>query len=264
MEFWDAHSHLAEPRLDACRETFLKAAGEKGIKGWIQGGIEPGDWERQRALKARYPGQILTAFGLHPWWLADADKVTVDSAWQKLTSEIASADALGETGLDQARDRKKRPSYAWQVEYFEKQLGLAQTAGKPLVLHIVQSHSDAIAILKNFGPFEKGGLVHSFSDSLETASRYIELGLLISVGADVTRPPPTKLLAALKAIPKESLVVETDCPDQSPFDGAKRRTGLNQPAFLLEMAEAVGRVRGEAAESVLQNSTANLRRVFKF
>ncbi len=82
MEFWDAHSHLAEPRLDSERENFLKVAEAKGIRGWIQGGIEPADWDRQRALKARYPGQILTAFGLHPWWLADTDKSAVDSAWE--------------------------------------------------------------------------------------------------------------------------------------------------------------------------------------
>ncbi len=263
MDFWDAHSHLADPRLDSVRDEWLLAARKAGICGWIQGGVYPEDWERQKQLKALHPREIRTAFGLHPWWIASAEKAAVDAGWEKLQISVADADALGETGLDQARDRKKLPSYAWQVDLFERQIQLAKDSQKPLVLHIVQAHSDALALLKKYGPFPHGGLVHSFSDTLETAQAYIGLGLLISIGADATRPSPAKILTCLKGLPADSLVLETDCPDQSPFDGAKRRTGLNQPVFLLEMAQAVGLLRDEPGEMVLKRSADNLKRVLK-
>lgn len=263
MSYWDAHSHLADPRLDADRDAFLAAARKAGIGGWVQGGVDPGDWNRQRALKRQNPGEIVLAFGLHPWWIASSSRETVEVGWLQLEQGIAEADAVGETGLDHARDRRKLPTYSLQVELFERQLALAQARRKPVILHIVQAHGEALSLLKEKGPFDAGGIVHSFSDSLETAKAYIDLGLLISVGAEATRPPPTKILSCLKGLPAEFLVVETDCPDQSPFEGSKRRSGLNQPVFLLEMAKAIGLVRGETAERVLERSADNLRRLFK-
>lgn len=264
MSYWDAHSHLADPRLDSDRDAWLAAARKAGIRGWIQGGVDPEDWERQKALQERYPQEIITAFGLHPWWIASSPPALVESGWEKLQSTISEADALGETGLDHARDRKKLPTYGLQLDLFERQIALARSHRKPIILHIVQAHGEALSLLKKSGPLEAGGIVHSFSDTLETAKAYIDLGLLVSVGADATRPTPSKILTCLKGLPADSLVVETDCPDQSPFEGAKRRSGLNQPVFLLEMAEAIGQLRGESAERVLTQSTDNLRRVFKF
>lgn len=262
MSFWDAHSHLADPRLDSQRDAWLDAARSAGIGAWVQGGVNPEDWERQLLLKARWAGQIITAFGLHPWWIASSEKSQVEAGWKILEHKISEADALGETGLDHARDRKKLPTYDLQCDFFERQVNLAKASRKPLILHIVQAHREALLALRSLGPFPARGIVHSFCDTFETAKAYIDLGLLISVGADATRAQPAKILSCVKRLPGDSLVVETDCPDQSPFEGLRRRSGLNQPVFLLEMADAVGRLRGENGVAVLERSTENLKRVF--
>jgi TatD DNase family protein len=132
-----------------------------------------------------------------------------------------------------------------------------------LVLHIVQAHEEAIAILKEVGPFPNGGLVHSFSAHFSIAKRYIDMGFLISVGAEVTRLQ-SPVREAVVEIPMHALAIETDAPDQPPFSHGVRISQLNEPAFLVKIAQSVGLLRGTTPEQVLEDSSRNIRRVFLF
>lgn len=262
--FWyDGHAHLADPRLAPVLGGLLAAAQKAGIGGWVQGGVEPEDWRRQRALKAAQPaGTVLTSYGLHPWWIASQESSQVEAGWEELLKWGSEADAVGETGLDRARDRGKLPSYALQKELFRRHLQLAKLWNKPLVLHIVQAHGEALSILKEEGPFPASGLVHSFSENFSVASKYLALGFYLSVGAEATRPDHEKLKDSISRVAADRLIIETDCPDQSPFVGNQRKQGLNEPVFLLAMAEAVGNYRHQSPESVLTQSTENIRKLF--
>src|SRR6185503_18800065 len=150
------------------------------INGWVQGGVSPEDWDRQLALQSKLGKQALfTSFGLHPWWVAKSSREQVDQGLEALAKRLGEADGAGELGLD-AGDRYKT-SLELQSHAFREQLKLAKAAGKPLVLHIVRAHPQAIEILEESGPYPAGGLVHSFSSSIENAKAYIHLGFLLSI-----------------------------------------------------------------------------------
>lgn len=281
----DAHSHLADPRISGNVVALLEEARQAGISGWLQGGLHPTDWKRQKELASEAWGRgIHPVFGVHPWWVAECQDSELEAALRALESELEreagleredrSFVAIGEAGLDHA-GRFSRETHGRQLHAFERQLELAARFELPLVLHVVQAHGPALELLEAYRGRLRGGLVHSFSRGPELAARYLELGFLVSVSGAVTRKGFESLKRAVVKIPDESLVLETDCPDQAiegqalegqALEGQDRKAGsINAPANLLRVAHAVSALRGPgkgSAAELLERSTANLRRVF--
>jgi TatD DNase family protein len=257
-DYVDSHCHLADPRIFSDVEAVLVRSRAQGIKGWVQGGVDPEDWVRQEDLKQRFPGEILTSFGLHPWWVARVSREEFEAGFSKLAHALPGADALGEIGLDYG-PKLEKSSYENQHHAFRRQLGLLQITAKPLVLHIVRAHSDATSTLREFGPFAREGIVHSFSGTRENARKYLDLGLSLSISGGITRKGFESLKKAVRYIPLDRLLVETDSPDQ-PLEGQT----LNEPTSLIEIAKVIAELReNESAENVLRTSATNVARIFR-
>lgn len=252
--FIDAHTHLADPRFEGKLEEVLARSRAAGITAWIQGGVGPEDWDRQLALAARYEG-FHPCLGLHPWWVAAHSEEECRGALERLEALLERSVGLGELGLDHgprwvaARER--------QLRIFREQLALACRRAKPLVLHVVRAHEEALEVLGDIGVPEAGGIVHSFSGNATFARRYLELGLSISVSGGVGRKGFETLKRAVVSLPPERLLLETDSPDQGAQPGE-----LNEPANLLETARALGALRGEDAGELLRKSSGNAKRIF--
>lgn len=252
----DAHCHLADELFARDIESVLEASEEALVTAWIQGGIGPKDWSQQRKIAKLRPGRVFLAFGLHPWWIASQPESQVVSALKELEKKLPEAHFLGELGLDYLP--RFEASKNLQKEAFRLQLLLNENFKKPLVLHVVQAHSEALQILKDF-PNQKG-LVHAFSEGKEVLKKYLDLGYLISIGGAVTREGYKKLKEALKYIPKDRLVLETDAPDQTPHLPGLTKESRNEPRYLIGIARSVAEIRkSETAEELLESSSHNLR-----
>jgi TatD DNase family protein len=251
----DAHCHLADARLNATIDEVLTRSRNAGVTGWIQGGVCPADWDRQRDLRARFGPGVRLAFGVHPWWIAEHPEAELVKALGDLDLRAGEAEAVGETGLDFMP--RRLGTEARQTMAFEFQIALAKRLGKPLVLHVVHAHEPALQILKRAAPLPKG-IVHAFSESYETARQYVDLGFLISVGGAVTRPGYEKLKRGIAKIPADKLVIETDAPDQTPALEGVSRERPNEPAFLVGIARKLAELRGVDYETILSQSTENL------
>ncbi len=256
----DAHCHLASPKFRSSLPEVIQRSQQVGVTGWIQGGIEPHDWNRQKLIKMEYGSRILTSFGLHPWWVSSANPEAVDSALKVLEHLLPEANALGELGLDFGKGHDH--NRALQLTAFESQLKLAKKFQRPLILHVVRAHSETLEILGTLAPFPQGGIVHSFTGSIEIAQKYCELGFLISLGGAVTQEG---YFAVKKAIPLLSLpqiVVETDSPDQVPKIEGMAPLKINEPQYLVAIAHGIAQLKGTTVEEVLDQSTRNLEKLF--
>jgi TatD DNase family protein len=235
----------------------------------VQGGTYPEDWERQKELARQIGPAIIPVFGAHPWWVSGWSDEEIDRVLEKLESELSWTEApkgVGELGLDKHPGHVKAGDESVslrQERAFTKQLELARAFRKPVVLHIVSAHAEALAILEKFGPFPPGGLVHSFSSSPEVARSYLDLGLTISLGGSVTRRGSQSLRKAIECVPPDRLVVETDCPDQLPELPGLKKGQMNEPVNLLGIAEVVAGIRGEDRDELLFRSAGNLKRIFR-
>lgn len=254
----DAHCHLASSKFDGQLSQVIERSQQVGVTGWVQGGIEPLDWEKQKKLQVQYGKRVLTSFGLHPWWVGTATPGELTQGLKHLEKLLPEANALGELGLDFGQKHDfNRPQ---QLLAFREQLQLAKTHPKPLILHVVKAHTESIEILDSLGPFPSGGIIHSFTGSFEIAQAYSKLGFLISVGGAVTQEGYFALKKAIPLLPLPQIVVETDSPDQVPkLDGVGE---TNEPLNLVGIAESISRFKGTTVEEVLNSSTKNLEKLF--
>lgn len=255
----DAHSHLADPRWTSGVDDALRDAREKGIGFFMQGGVGPEDWQAQIQLRQRFPAEIGLCFGLHPYWVAAHDEDECEQALDQLAPLMPQAMALGETGLDE-RPHIMKDSADRQLSCFEQQLQLAEACGKPVVLHLVQAHDQAMQVFNVWGVPPQGGMVHSFNGSAPQAQDFLRRGLYLSVGGPVCRPDNKRLHQAVRECPLEFLLIETDSPDQPPpaFQGQ-----LNPPASLWEVARGVGELKKMTPTEILDITAANFRRLFQ-
>lgn len=262
----DSHSHWSDPRFSDTDIALLLSKSHKvEITEFMLGGVDPTDWLRQIEINQTFKNSFHLCFGLHPYFVSKNSNTDCEIALDHLVTLMNQCLALGETGLD-FRDKilnsneKAAPDevISRQIEFFENQLELSKVYKKPIVLHIVQAHEKAFQVFEMWGAPPKAGLVHAFNGSYEVAKKYIDLGFLISVGGAATFDKNHKLHETLRKIPLESLLLESDSPDQPP----QGWSGLNDSSSLWQIAESVGKLRNLSSEAVLKISTDNFKKLF--
>lgn len=247
----DSHCHLDAPEFEADREAVLDRALAAGVAVQILPAIDAAGWPTLRALSARHPG-LLPAYGLHPMFLDRHHPSHLDLLAEWLGREKPVA--VGECGLDYFIAGLDRDL---QQHYFTRQLELARDFGLPVIVHARRALQDVIGAIRRVGGLS--GVVHSFSGSAEQARQLWDLGFLIGVGGPVTYARARRLRRIVAEAPVETLLLETDSPDQPDAAWRGRR---NEPARLTEVLHVVAALRGESEAALAAATSANAERLF--
>jgi TatD DNase family protein len=257
--YWDVHCHLTDQRWGAELDDVLREATARGIRGFGMGGYEPEEWQRQLDLQQQYPKlTILPIFGLHPMWVSQRAPAELELALDLLSRWVGKARAIGEIGLDAREDYMV--GWDQQMEAFRAQLELATFVQKPVVLHVVRSHTEALTVLNWHRELDFGGFVHAFYGDMLEAQQYLDFNLSLSIGGAVTHTRAERLREVVRWIPKDRFLIETDSPDQKVKNWP---SSLHRPAALWNIAQTVADLRGETAEAVLSQSAANFERIMR-
>ena len=169
------------------------------------------------ALAERYPGRCYATVGVHPCQAASFDKhpggpTALLQELETLALEAKGrglATAFGEIGLDY--DRLHFAGKEQQLKYFEAQLDIAVKVQLPLFLHSRAASEDFERLLSSRLPsLPKGGLVHSFTGTIEEMNRLVALGL--DIGINGCSMKTEENLDVVKAVPLDRLQIETDGP----------------------------------------------------
>ncbi len=274
--YTDAHTHWTDLRMPqfeqpgghAQAEKMMQIMNAKNITTFMEAGVNPEGWLRQIELQKKYPENFKLALGLHPYFVAENEIQTCEEALDQLSHIINFASAIGETGLDFRDQYTKKIEeddlVDKQILFFENQIQLAIQCHKPLVLHVVKAHEDALKILKLWDADLVGGMVHAFNSSYDIAKKYIDLGFLISVGGAITYPKNKNLIDAVKKIPLEKMLIESDAPDQAPLDWVNDDgSSLNSSLSVLKVATAIAEIKGVPLETVARQTTVNFKTLFR-
>lgn len=259
MKWIDSHCHLDFAAFDEDRDEVLLRARAVGVERAILAATEPAAWEKMGALRAQSPMLDVTV-GIHPMWLLNLSRDAVAEGLAAM-SECAmrlGACAIGEFGFD-GEVAKKGVSFEEQARVVGAQIEIANRAHLPVILHIYRAHEFALAELEKAKPFAYGGVVHSYSGAAEFVPRYVALNLHLSFAGAITRPNARRPLAALRAVPRDRLLIETDSPDQAPTGSLLAR---NEPAELLRTAEVMARELAIPLEELAALTTQNAEKVF--
>ena len=254
----DSHCHVAEAEFDADRDAVLARAAANGVSTIVcVGATGPVDANRAAlALAGRTaPVAVVATVGIHPHHASTADESAL--ALLERLARSPGVVAVGETGLDFHYDFSPR---AAQRGAFARTIALARTLGLPLVVHVREAHAEAAELLSTEGASALGGVIHCFTGDRDDARRYLDLGFHVSVAGIVTFRNAEPLREAVRWIPRDRLLVETDAPYLAPVPHRGRR---NEPAHVRLVAEAVAAVRGEPFEDLAAATTANAGRLFR-
>ncbi|NPV71107.1 MAG: TatD family hydrolase [Firmicutes bacterium] len=249
----DSHAHLDMPDFDRDRDEVVERAAAAGVAIIVNVGFNRASSQRAMDLAGRYPG-VYFAAGVHPH---DAKEfVPADLARYRSMLSDPKAVAVGEIGLDFYRDLSPRPV---QREVFRVFLRLAIDLGKPIIVHDRDAHDEVVAILKEEGAARVGGVMHCFSGDWPMARECLKMGFLVSFAGPVTYPNARRLGEVARLAPKDTIMVETDCPYLTPQAFRGKR---NEPSFVVKVAEELGRLRGIPFNRIAELTSSNTRRVF--
>ena len=247
----DSHAHLDDEAFDHDREATIERAREAGVSAIVNVGYNATRWRSTLALSAAW-AEVYAVVGLHPheaesWSAGTRARLREALAEPKVVG-------LGEIGLDFYRDRAPREA---QRAAFRAQLELARELALSVVIHSRAAEDETVATLADASVTR--GVLHSFSGSVATARRALDLGLHVSLTGPVSYPKAEEQRDLARAIPLDRLLLETDCPYLAP---QPRRGRRNEPAFLRFTAEAIARARGEPLERIIAATGTNAIRLF--
>lgn len=254
VDLIDTHVHLDIPPLAADPQGAVLRAREQGVAQMITIGVDLESSEKAVALAGRFEG-VYSAIGIHPH---DADSASEDAL--KRLKDLASMPkvaAIGEIGLDFAKEYSPR---ARQKDAFIRQLDLALELSMPVIIHDRDAHEETLDILERYRDQGLKGVIHCFSADTAVAHRVLELGFFISVTGVITFPKTEVLKEAVKSIPLDRLMVETDCPYLSPVPFRGRP---NEPARVVYVAREIARLKDITLEEAARCTSANARGLFR-
>jgi TatD DNase family protein len=254
-ELIDSHAHLDGEEFRADLEAVV-ARARAALARVVLVGLwrGPGDFGNARALAERDPGFFSATAGVHPH---DCARVPEEdwAACERMAREPSTV-AVGETGLDFHYHHSPREL---QIASFRRSIRIAAASGKPLVVHVREADAECARVLREEGVPARGGVIHCFTGDAAAARAYLELGLYVSVAGVVTFKTAEPIRQAVRIVPRDRLLVETDSPYLAPIPFRGRR---NEPAHVVETARKVAELWGTALEEVARVTGGNARRLF--
>ena len=251
---FDTHAHLDDDRFDKDRDETIIQCQRDGVELILNAGSNIETSVKAIALSKKYEF-IYAAVGVHPHDAAEMDEETAG-----VLAALAGnrkVRAIGEIGLDYHYDLSPRDV---QKQRFVEQIDLARQLKLPIIVHDREAHGDVMDIFKKTRIKEVGGVLHSFSGSAEMALECIKLGLYISISGPVTFENARKTVEAVKQVPLDMLLIETDSPYLTPVPYRGKR---NYPGYVRFVAEKIAEIKGISFEEVARQTLENGKRLFR-
>ena len=248
---FDTHAHLDDRAFDCDREALISGLREKGIALVMNPGCSLESSKNAVALAKKYPF-LYAAVGSHPDAADEVDEAVLNE--YRLLCREEKVKAIGEIGLDYHYEDIPREI---QKKAFRMQMALAQEVGLPVIIHQREALADCLEILGDFPQVK--GVFHCFSGSAQTARELTAQGWYVGFTGVLTFKNARKALEAAQAVPKDRIVLETDCPYMAPEPYRGRR---NDPGYLYRMAEVLGELLGITPEETQELTLQNGKRLY--
>lgn len=297
MRLSDAHNHLQDERFAGRQDAIVATCRAAGVVAMVVNGSCEEDWPAVAELAARFPGFVLPAFGLHPWYVHHRTP-----EWRaKLESFLARVPdaSVGEIGLDRwildcppAARAGVAPELATlraapleeQEAVFREQLELAAARHVPASIHCLQAWGRLHDVLRAIPRPAVGFLLHSYGGPAELVRPLARLGARFGFPGYFLHARKARQREAFREVPPERLLLETDAPDQrlpraeelagvvGAGDVAEWRTepcetpdgrGLNHPANLRLVCRGLAGWLGEPAEQLAARVEANFAALYR-
>jgi TatD DNase family protein len=251
----DTHAHLfylAERGFDVA--ALLTGLFAEGFAGILDIGTDAGDLSGRVAAFSRF-AQVRFAAGNWPYTEAIEQR---HEKIARLEQEIGSfpagrVAAVGECGFD----RKETPEYsAAERELLELQLDLARRTGLPVIIHSREAYRETLETLTAFPDVR--GVIHCFTYGPQEAAAFLDLGYFISFAGNLTYKNAATIREALKVVPDDRLLLETDCPFLAPVPNRGKACEPGMVGFTYALAAEIRNTPLDALKVIAARNARSL------
>ena len=254
MKIFDTHTHLNVDNYFGKEDEEIALAHEMGVSRLNVVGFDKKTIAKSLELSSRFE-EVYSTIGWHPTEAGSYNQEVEDMIVANLSNPKVVA--LGEIGLD----------YYWMEDpkevqngVFKRQIQLSKDYNLPFVVHTRDALEDTYNVIKEVGVGPCGGIMHSYSGSLEKAQQLIDLGMTISFSGVVTFKKALDVQEAAQNLPLDKILVETDAPYLAPVP---KRGRENHTAYTRYVVDKIAELRGVSAEEIAQATYQNAMRIFK-
>ena len=251
----DTHVHLTNEAYKEDRENILNTLKQNGLEKVINVGYDVLSSKEGFLLSQKYDN-VYVALGIHPYSVEEFNDDFV-----KFIKEVAQNEkvvALGEIGLDYFRGKENSEV---QKKVFIEQLKLAYECKLPIIIHVRDAYEDVLNILKeNKHLLAYSGVMHCYGGSLEYAKEVLKLGLYLGFDGPITYKNSQTADRVLQHLPKDKVLIETDCPYLTPHPYRGTR---NEPKYVSLVAKKMSETFMLSEEECILLTNKNAKTLFK-
>lgn len=253
MHFIDTHAHVYAEELTSSMDMVIENSIKAGISKIIMPAIDSTTLDAMLKVEAQFPGYCMAMMGLHPCYVKEnyIEELKLVEDWIGKRKFIA----IGEIGLDFYWDK----TFVKEQQFvFETQMQWAIDLQLPIAIHTRNAMGETIEAVKPFAKKGLRGVFHCFSGSKESAEQIIDMGFHLGLGGVLTYKN-AGVAEAVKDIPMEYLVLETDAPYLAPVP---YRGKTNEPAYMLEVAKKLAEIKSMPLHEIAAITTSNTEKLF--
>ena len=255
MFFIDTHCHFNDEVYDEDRKQVIARAVEAGVTRMLQADIDSSERRSMLDLCAQYPGVLFPMLGLYPGSVKEDWQEEIDKVYE-LAKNPERFVAIGEVGLDYHFSTEFKEQ---QKDALKAQLELAARLDLPVNIHLRDATDDFFAVLDSCRGLGLRGNLHAFSGSAETAARIRKYGeWSVGIGGVLTFKK-AGIAEAVKSIPIETILLETDAPYLAP---TPLRGTRNESSYIPIIAAKLAELKQISVEQVADITTSNAVRLF--
>lgn len=250
----DSHCHLDMLAEHDSIDSIVARAKEAGVEYMQTICTRLEDFDNILNIAKKYPN-VFVSVGVHP----SEVKGEVDANELMKLSKDSKVIGFGETGLDYYYN-KEADHHQMQRDAFDQHIIASQENHLPIIVHTRDAEADTLAIIaaaKKHKDFP--GLIHCFTASREFATKALDLGMYISIAGIITFKNADALRDALRYVPTDRLLVETDSPYLAPMP---KRGKTNEPAFTRYVLEFIAEQKNISVADLAKQTTDNFFRLF--
>lgn len=279
----DTHAHLF---WDSYKEDFdqvLEHAVNAGVTTIINVGVDVKSSQICAELEslrqdltfyssiAIHPEAAIHYSGKSPESRIEEEMQKLEQIYQQYPDKVV---AVGECGLDFAYANwegylpdtiSKEEMKDLQRLLFQAHIDLAKKLGLPLLLHIRDDRTEDPGLIECWDEVftmagDHYGILHCYSGLMETTKRALNSQFLVSFAGNATYKKNEYLREAIKILPLEKIVLETDSPFLPPQSIRGKR---NEPSSIREIAALVAEIKGVSLEDVAAQTSKNVFKLLK-
>jgi TatD DNase family protein len=243
VQFFDSHCHVHDDRMPGGTDAAVRAARDAGVTTMITVGCDRATSLAAIAVAEAHEG-VWATVGLHPHEASDGVETIVD------LFDHPDVVAVGEAGLDYYYDHSPRDA---QRAAFAEQVGLAHRLDLPLVIHTRDAWDDTFDVLTAEGVPELT-IFHCFTGGPGEVRRCLDAGAAVSFSGIVTFKGAADVQDAVRLVPLDRLLIETDAPYLAPVP---HRGRTNQPAWVPAVARFIADLRDVPIETIAHATAHN-------